>query len=223
VARSRWSGPGGPAAGPGSGPAPRARSRPATPAGRRSGPAPPAGAPQPDDPPLDPDRCPPRRPERRRRPVDHPGRPTAAPWSGRPGTVRPPTGRTSHPPRHTEPAAAAPSPTTAHYGGPRGPPGRRCRCGDPHRCRRSSPTSRSSWRVAARHQRPWAEHLERPGCQGLSQRLAPDPVDHGDAAAVDVGHRRTGGEEHPDDLDLKSIGLGRSACAGRCDRQVQRG
>jgi hypothetical protein len=47
--------------------------------------------------------------------------------------------------------------------------------------------------------------------------------DHRDAVAVRIGDCRASSEEHPDDLDLISAGLGRSARSTRCDREVQRG
>ena len=62
-----------------------------------------------------------------------------------------------------------------------------------------------------------------PGGQGVAQRLALDPVGHGYAVAIHVGHCCAGGEEHPDDLELEVACSGGSARAGRCDRQVQRG
>jgi hypothetical protein len=62
-----------------------------------------------------------------------------------------------------------------------------------------------------------------PGGQGVAQRPALDPVGHGYAVALHVGHCCAGSEEHPDDLELEVAGSGGSARAGRCDRQVQRG
>jgi hypothetical protein len=40
---------------------------------------------------------------------------------------------------------------------------------------------------------PGRRTLELPGCQCLSQRLTLDPVGHGDAATIHVGHGRASG------------------------------